>query len=68
MIFFKKIFTIIDDSLKKYILVLLLLLTFATLLEVVSLALIIPLIYIVIDNQIDGLLNLANNFNLNERI
>lgn len=66
MNFFKKIFTIIDSSLKKYIPVLLLLLTFATLLEVVSLALIIPLIYIVIDNPIGGLLNLANNFELNE--
>lgn len=66
MIFYKKISTIIDGSLKKYILVLLLLLTFATLLEIVSLALIIPLIYIVIDNPIGGLLNLANNFNLNE--
>jgi len=65
MNFFNKISIIIDSSLKKYILAVLLLLIFSTFLEIISLTLIIPIIYIVIDNPVNGLLNLASNFSTN---
>ncbi len=63
MNFFNKLSIILNNSIKRYFFILLILIIFSAFLEIIGLALIIPLIYMVINNPIDGVINLLSMLN-----
>ena len=63
MNFINKLSIILNNSIKRYFFILLVLIIFSAFLEIIGLALIIPLIYMVINNPIDGVINLLSMLN-----
>ena len=63
MNFINKLSIILNNSIKRYFFILLILIIFSAFLEIIGLALIIPLIYMVINNPIDGVINLLSMLN-----